>query len=391
MNILRASRWLLVVLLFPLGAPAQAALVPPAGFATPVRADAKDREAEECKPLPKPYTGKLEFPSKYEGSDKARDDFNPKAAAKYEAMIKDIREMERQVSAQVARYLRSGHEETLHCVLDALAAWADADALGAQTRDHTGKSVRKWALASLASAWVRLKFSPSEPLAQVPDQAERIEAWFGELGERVVKDWKNQPLEKINNHEYWAAWAVMATGVALDRRDFFDWALGQYRIAAKQVDADGYLPNELKRETRALAYHNYALGPLAMIAAFAKANGVDLRDSQPAMQRLAGRVLQGVDDPAIFQQRTGEKQELGELQESSKFAWMEAHCWTFGCGEAEKRRMNKLRPLKTYRLGGNLTELFGPAAKKTARAAPLPAPLPAPPPAVPVRQGRRPG
>ena len=385
MNVLRAGRWLLVALLLPLAGPAQAALVPPPGFTAPVRADPKDREAEECKPMPRPYTGKLEFPSKYEGSDKARDDFNPKAAAKYEAMIKDIREMERQVSAQVARYLRTGHAETLHCVLDALAAWAQADALGAPTRDHTGKSVRKWALASLASAYLRLKFSSSGPLAQASGQAQRIEEWFGALGERVVKDWKDQPLEKINNHEYWAAWAVMATGVALDRRDFFDWALGQYRIAAKQVDPDGYLPNELKRETRALAYHNYALGPLAMIAAFAKANGVDLRETQPAMQRLAGRVLQGVDDPAIFQQRTGEKQDLGELRENSKFAWMEAHCWTFGCGEAEARRMNKLRPLKTYRLGGNLTELFGPAAKKTARAAR------SPPPAAPVRRGGRPG
>lgn len=347
-------------------AAAAPALVPPAGFTAAVTSDPKDREPEACEGLPKPYTGKLEFPSKYEGSDKARDDLNPKAAAKYEAMIKDIREMERQVSSLVDRYFRTGHQETLQCVLDGMTAWAEADALMADTEDHTGKSVRKWTLGSLASAYLRLKFSTSKPLADASGQTRRIEAWFAELGEKVIDDWKDQPLKKINNHEYWAAWAVMAAAVALDRRDFFDWALGQYRIAAEQVDEEGYLPNELKRDTRALAYHNYALGPLAMLAAFAKANGVSLEDSRAPMQRLAGRVLQGVDDPRVFQERTGDKQNLSELKEASKFAWLEAYCWTFGCGDAEARRMKKLRPLKTYRLGGNLTELFAPGAKKTA-------------------------
>src|SRR5687767_3345271 len=113
----------------------------------------------------------------------------------------------------------------------------------------------------------------------------------------------------------------MATAVALNRRDFFDWAFAQYRTGAGQIDAEGYLPNELKRETRALAYHNYALNPLAMLAAFAKANGVAVEDSAPAMQRLAGRVLEGVDNPKVFEQKTGDKQETEDIRDNSKFAW----------------------------------------------------------------------
>lgn len=366
-------RWLAAALLVTVAIPAQAAsLVPPAGFGAPVRANPKDREAEECKALPKPYTGKLEFPSKYEGSDKARDDLNPKAEARYKRMTGEIKEMERQVSSLVARYVRTGHVETLGCLLDGLDAWAGADALLGDTEDHTGKAVRKWALATFASAYLRLKFSPSAPLQQAPEQARRIEDWFAKLGETVIDDWKDQPLKKFNNHEYWAAWAVMAAGVALDRRDFFDWALAQYRTALTQIDPEGYLPNELRRETRALAYHNYALGPLSMIAAFAKANGVDIDQGRAAMQRLAGRVLEGVDNPKVFQERTGDKQALEDIQENSKFAWLEAYCWTFGCGEREKRRMQALRPLKTYRLGGNLTETFAPKARKTARKADAP-------------------
>ena len=256
-------------------------------------------------------------------------------------------------------YLHSGDPATLRCALDWLAAWARAGALEQPTQDHSGKSVRKWALASFASAWVRLKFSQSRPLDAFPEQVHDVEDWFERLGKLVVDDWRDQPLEKINNHEYWAAWAVMATAVAVDRRDWFDWSVEQYRIAAKQVDPDGYLPNELKRDTRALSYHNYALGPLVMIVAFARSNGVDLRgENDRALDRLARRVLAGVDNPRSFEARTGKKQELEELREASKFAWMEPYCWLNRCEGAAAKRVIALRPIKAYRLGGNLTELF---------------------------------
>jgi poly(beta-D-mannuronate) lyase len=263
----------------------------------------------------------------------------------------------------IADYMHTGHEETLECALTWLDRWASAGALEDPTSDHSGKSVRKWALASLASSWLRLKFSASHPLDSARDapvgRVGRIDRWLGSLARLTVNDWSGQPLVKINNHEYWAAWAVMATGVALNRRDYFDWAVGMYKTAAKQVDEDGYLPNELARDTRALMYHNYALEPLAMIAAFAKANGVDLTgEGNGAIPRLAERVLEGVDDPQLFEQKTGRKQMVDELRESSKFAWLEPYCWTYGCDSDVARRVNKLRPMKTYRLGGDVTELF---------------------------------
>lgn len=342
-------------------------LQPPPGFTAAVPPATK-QEAPECRTVPKPYTGKLAFPSKYEGSDAARDELNPKAEAQFRAQTAPIRDMEKAFSGETDRYLRTGHPETLACALDGLATWARADALMAKTEDHTGKSMRKWALATFASSYVRLKFSSSHPLPAGDARVKDIEAWLGRLGDLAVQDWKGHPLSKVNNHEYWAAWAVMATGVALDRRDFFDWALETYRTALGQVDRDGYLPNELARQTRALAYHNYALNPLAMLAAFAKANGVDVQRDGAPLQRLAVRTLQGVDNPQAFEAKTGEKQELEDLQENSKFAWLEAYCWTFTCDARIEQRMEDLRPLRTYRLGGNLTALFGPAPMPVGKA-----------------------
>lgn len=356
---------LLAALLAAPAVPAAASLVPPPGFAEAVQDKASGKPAQPCESPARPFTGDLSFPSKYQGSDAARDDINPKAEAAYEGLTGDIRELERQVSAMTAHYLHSGRPELLDCTLAWLDAWAQAGALTGKADNHTGRSVRKWALATLASSWVRLKFSASRPLERADAQeVRRVDAWLGRLGDLVVADWKDQPRDKINNHQYWAAWAVMADGVALDRRDFFDWAMSQYRFAMGQVDRDGYLPNELKRDTRALAYHNYALGPLALMASFARANGVDVasgRDGE-AMRRLAQRTVQGLDDPTIFEKKTGKKQTREGLADPSKFAWMEAYCWTFGCGGDMTARMDKMRPLKTYRLGGNLTEIFAPGA-----------------------------
>lgn len=339
------------------GALAQAALAPPPGFFAPAKPDGKD--GRECQAPPAPHTGALEFSSKYEGSDKARDDLNPKAYEQYKRETSAITTLEKDVSKQVASYLDSGDEQTLRCAIGWLDGWASSGALLSTTTDHTGKSVRKWALASMASAWLRLKFSTSVPLKNFPKETTRIENWFEELAQLVVKDWSNQPLKKINNHEYWAAWAVMAAAVVLDDSSLFKWSVKQYRIAASQVDQDGYLPNELKRDTRALAYHNYSLGPLAMIAAFAKANGTELTgENDQALTRLAMRVVQGLDRPEIFKARTGHAQVLTDLKDESKFAWLEPYCWMLSCEGALAERMNEFRPMRTYRLGGDVTRLF---------------------------------
>ncbi|RJG09702.1 mannuronate-specific alginate lyase [Pseudomonas cavernicola] len=332
-------------------------LVPPGGFylAAPVAKGA----ARDCPSTPEPYTGELFFPSKYEGSDSARDKLNKTAAAKYRKLTEDVRNLENGVNKWVGKYLEDGDPEYAECALEWLEEWADDDALLSKKYNHTGKSVRKWALGSISSAYLRLKFSRSEPLAGHGEQSRNIEKWFGKLADQVVRDWNAQPMERRNNHQYWAAWAVMASAVVLDRRDLFDWSVEQYRHGMAQVDAEGYLPLELSRQTRALAYHNYSMGPLMMIAVFAQANGLDLRtDNNGALQRLAERVEQGLHDPHLFKDKTGYPQELEDLQENSRFSWLEPYCVLYRCSTQTNAWRQSLEPLSTYRLGGDVTQLF---------------------------------
>lgn len=344
----------------PCGAAAQAALVPPPGYDAEVIN--KPDKSFTCDPPPQPYTDTLDFPSKYEGSGKSRDTLNESANAEYKERSAPISQMEKGVNKLVDKYMRTGNAAALQCALDWYVAWADAGALLGPSTSYSGKAMRKWSLASLSGAFLHLEFSHSQPLAAFPEQTQKIKTWLGRIGDKVLTEWDlSSPREKINNHFYWAAWAIMATSVVENRRDEFDWAVKVYRIFATQVDNDGYLPNELNRQTRALGYHNFAVTPLAMIAAFGKANGVDLAsEGNGALRRLAERTMAGINDPQMFAAKSGGfTQVLNDVdKQQTELAWIEPYCWAAGCTGAIAQKADALRPMKNTRLGGDVTAVF---------------------------------
>lgn len=356
---------LLGLAMFASTANAAEALRPPQGYYAAVEAFKTGDFKNDCETMPQPYTGKLEFRSKYEGSDKARSTLNVDSEKAFREATSGITTLERSTSKKVMQFMRDGRTQQLECTLNWLTAWAEADALMSKDFNHTGKSMRKWALGSMASSYIRLKFSSSQPLAQHPQQAQVIEAWFSKMADQVVSDWDNLALEKTNNHSYWSAWSVMATAIATNRRDLFDWSVKEFRVGANQVDAQGFLPNELKRQQRALAYHNYALPPLSMIASFALVNGVDLRnENNGALKRLGERVLSGVKDPDEFEQKNGKKQDMTDLKVDAKFAWLEPFCTLYTCTPDVIEMKRGMQPFKTFRLGGDLTRVYDPAHEK---------------------------
>ncbi|HLD65796.1 MAG TPA: alginate lyase family protein, partial [Pseudomonas sp.] len=173
-------------------------LVPPPGYYAPVPPPKKG-QGERCPAVPAPYTGSLVFRSKYEGSDKARATLNRVSEQAFRDQTASITAQEKGLNKLVMQYLRDGRPQQLECALQWLTSWAEADALRSEDSNHTGKSMRKWALGSLAGAYLRLKFSASQPLAAYPQQSRSIEGWFGRLADQVVRDWSELPPKKINN------------------------------------------------------------------------------------------------------------------------------------------------------------------------------------------------
>lgn len=335
-------------------------LRPPPGYFAPVSLG--KGHASKCDSPPTPYTAELNFPSKYEGSGAARDELNGSADESYQRSTQAITAMEKGLSGMIRKYMSSGDPAQLRCAVDWLTAWADAGALRGKATTHTGRSMRKWSLASISGAYLHLKFSTTNPLAEYPLQAARIQTWLAAVADLVAREWPaDTPLAKFNNHYYWAAWSLMATAVATNRRDLFDDAVTLYRVFARQVDSQGYLPNELARASRAAEYHRYAMLPLAMIAAFAKANDLDLTaEGDHALARFGARVLVAMDDPASFESQAGEPQQLRQPA-PAEWAWLPPYCWAVGCGASLQARLAQMQPLIVTRLGGSVSAAFSAA------------------------------
>lgn len=355
----KAVLMFLLSLVLSVAAHAADSLQPPSGFMQPPAHRVDAAKTVNCPAIPTPFTGTLDFRSKYEGSDSARATLNPQAEAAFHDRTRNITAMESLVSKQVIAWARSGDPRYVACVVNALSAWADAGALTGAAANHTGKSMRKWALASFSSAWLQLAFSPAQPLAAYTDQQKTITRWLSQLGTLTASEWRDLPLDKVNNHSYWAAWALMSTAVVTQRQDLFHASLAIYRTAMQQVDAQGFLANELRRRQRAFSYHNYAIQPLVMIALFARANGVDVTtENNRALQRLGAKIIASLDDPAPYAQQTGEPQDRAFLQHPTNLAWLEAWCQLQQCDAALNQRITSLRPLQNTRMGGDMTHLF---------------------------------
>ena len=136
------------------GGAAHAALVPPLGYYEGIEKLKTSDGKFRCEPAPKPYTGALQFRSKYEGSDKARATLNVASEKAFRDSTADITTLEKGVSKMVGQYMRDGRPAQLDCTLTWLETWARADALLSTDYNHTGKSMRKWALGKIGRAHV---------------------------------------------------------------------------------------------------------------------------------------------------------------------------------------------------------------------------------------------
>ncbi|PKH07925.1 alginate lyase family protein [Moritella sp. Urea-trap-13] len=306
---------------------------------------------------PAPYTSTLNFHSRYEGSDSARDKVNKKAELDYEKMTKSIRQLQFFVSKKtddiVSRGKRLG---TLHCLVDGLLDWKYNSSLLEKTDNHTGKAVRKWTLAAISSSLLKLNIMLNK---HEPKKYAEVKIWLTDLAEQVMKDYSNRPINKVNNHDYWAAWSVITTSAILDRMDLYNWSQSVFRTAMQQVDADGFLPNELRRQTRATMYHNYALMPLVGIAAFLDANNdKPFSVNQNALARLYSVVIKSVHDPLLFERETGYKQIEYNFFVSGRLSWLAIYSAIGDVDDNVKDMIEKVKPLVSSRLGGNLAIIY---------------------------------
>lgn len=253
------------------------------------------------------------------------------------------------------------------CALSWLDSWASADALLGPLESRQSRYERKWFTSTVALVYAQLRRDGSPGS---PEQATRIQRWLRSLAYAVLPNYAlpntDTALGRMsagrNNHLNWAALAAMAVGEATLDGALIDWGLARARVALREVDADGYLPLELQRRSKARHYHLFALKPLILMAEMAAPDGIDLYQAEGgALTRLARRCLSGVADPSGFSERAGVDQEYFQRDAltGSDIAWLEAFNARFPAPD-QTALLTQYRSVRDRRLGGDMTRRFSP-------------------------------
>jgi poly(beta-D-mannuronate) lyase len=282
---------------------------------------------------------------------------NPDAMAHYQEATKPVTDYETQITTISDTFVRSRPADlaSARCALDWLDAWASQDALLGRMSQQGGY-VRKWALSAIAASYVKIQ--EAEGLDAVKRQ--RVEGWIRRLAAEMVAYYgRSTGTDVRNNHAYWAGQAAVLSGVAVNDRVLFAWGIERYRLGSSQIGADGTLPLELARKSKARHYHNFALMPLVLIAEIAAHNGTDLYGEHGgAIHRLVGLVTDSLTDPGLFDRLTGERQDGADGVTGGSLAWAEPYYTRFRDARLVPW-LTRFRPLRHRWFGGDATLAYG--------------------------------
>ncbi|MEZ8144192.1 alginate lyase family protein [Enterovibrio sp. FF113] len=311
-----------------------------------------------CQAIP-PYKNALVFNSKYNPKEKSKSTVVAGLEKQYEASTAYINQFAFRIVKLSDSLIKNPRSGDLNCYLSLLSDWAQHSSLAnSESINHVGKAVRKWTLAAISSSYLKVSLSHQSAIPPVTDQ--QIKAWISVLAYQVKQDYSNRKPTQINNHDYWAGWSVMASAAVLNDRVLYQWAEDVFVYAAKQIDQQGLLPNELKREKRAAAYHNYAMQPLAMLGLFVSENNPQLfNQHRDSIERLTSNLFRHALGDSVFEIKSGFVQVEDEITIKGRSAWLAPYLTYSPSQESDIKAVMALSSnFRSTRLGGDLGYLF---------------------------------
>ncbi len=311
-----------------------------------------------CPSPPEPPKNMEIFESIYkDNNDKSRSVIDEEKRKKHKENSKNIALFERYITDAANLYITTmpPYEEAAKCVNDLIKSWAKKNALLGKA-SHTGIAVRKWTLASIASAWLQVKSAENLDYNDVY----LIEKWIKKLAYQVKNDYSENPEKKSrnNNHLYWAAWAVAASAIILNDKELFDWAMDKAKLGINQIQNDGSLPLEMNRMSRAFHYHIFAAAPLIMLAETGQINGYNLyNENNGALHRLVHLITSNLENTLYFEEITGKKQDTKSILKNGTLGWLETYNSRFPSKNITEI-LNNIKRTDFYRSGGDMSLLF---------------------------------
>jgi poly(beta-D-mannuronate) lyase len=223
-----------------------------------------------------------------------------------------------------------------------------------QDTTKTGIAVRKWTLASLAASYLRLSIAPTQ-------ETQKIESWLSKIANQVISEYDFRPVRLRNNHDYWAYWSVMNVSAITQDALQYQWALNKWVEALEDIDANGFLHNEMQRGAKAREYHNFAAMPLVGSATFIATNSPKVfeRHSE-SLLRLVKRLANNISQNHDF---APEQPPFYDMLSNGRLAWLpmflsitryqKASVWK------DFEQLSEQHPPAGYsRLGGNTLKYY---------------------------------
>jgi poly(beta-D-mannuronate) lyase len=329
-----------------------------------VREHAPVHSVAPCRPWPK-IGPDLALERFYADDDPTYSKVIPERMAIYVKLVEPLREIERLAASNTERALGRGDGARAagRCVIEGLDGLARSNALLGKLTPQAAFE-RKWGIVVYSSA-----FAETRDVATA-EEAARIRGWIRALGDAMSTHYARgllpDRIRQRNNHTYWAALSATMAGIAADDMALLNFGVGTFRASLSDIDAEGFLANELARKGKALQYHKFSLEPLLLNAMLARANGQAISESETSsLRRLARQVLVGFDDRAAFVAKTGVEQTLvggpaGTRTELARGDWAFAELLPHVLPDlAIDSRLDSYRPLTNAWLGGNLTFRYG--------------------------------
>ncbi|HEX5284288.1 MAG TPA: alginate lyase family protein [Bryocella sp.] len=229
------------------------------------------------------------------------------------------------IVAAADAFRTTGSTEAARCVLQHLEADARGNALTGKMSSGQAYYVQGWVAGAAAVAYLKVDANARATTAQralilswLQREADLTRSFYGEHQRKTHTD--------AQNHFYWAAVQLAATGIAANDPRDFDWAVQRAKDGIHAIQPDGTLPEEMRRGKRALHYHLYAASPLVMLAEFGMPNGVDLyTENHGALKKLVEVSTHGLVDSSLFDNRTHLPQERPDPPSAEAIGWAEPY------------------------------------------------------------------
>ena len=212
---------------------------------------------------------RLDYGSRYDGTDESRSSFDSASNAEVNAQLKPVDDFVTAMTLAANTALLTEDVAPADCVKAGLLAWAEAGALEQMASVNANLSVPS-RLAGLAFAWDQVK-----PMVRANTDSTLIETWLAGLARASMTffDTDAPPKSQENNLRAWAALAVTRVGLTLDDQEMIEWADASIRLVICNADADGSLPLEMARKGLALHYQMHALTALIPAAVLLEREG----------------------------------------------------------------------------------------------------------------------